>query len=365
MLAAAMHGLHLERFVKDLDIPLTFFAELEDFNAKLLQDSKIESVIPDSIALVLTQYDLYTHEKLAGKMGKTAQFWMMYTRFADLFLILQRALKSNDVNLYGYVLCEICAIFFSTNKHNYSRWMLYFALELCNLKNVKPDVYTALTNGGFSVRRTENPFSQVGVDMCLEQTINSQSKNRLKGIMQFADVSSAVNRWLLTNSMKVKLVNLLLEKADMHHVTEIGKEARPCSVKRDQGSLLQLKTAIVETLNPFDRNLPQDKLFNIKTGRQASDKVEKFLLQITQNGEEKRDAFVGECQSDPERFERAVSKVQIHNFASENFSKKNTSRKAAEIVEVKGTRDLFGRLLYLAITHGIDLAKSSAVPNSS
>ena len=41
---------------------------------------------------------------------------------------------------------------------------------------------------------------------------------------------------------------------------------------------------------------------------------------------------------------------------------KNTSRKVAEIAGVKGTRDLFRRLLYLSITHDIDLAKVLQYP---
>ena len=47
--------------------------------------------------------------------------------------------------------------------------------------------------------------------MALEQTINAEGKNRLKGIIAFADINSAVNRWQVTSSMKTQVIKSLLE----------------------------------------------------------------------------------------------------------------------------------------------------------
>ena len=80
------------------------------------------------------------------------------------------------------------------NQANYARWMTYYALELENIQNEKPRVIEYLKNGAFSVNRTGKAFSIVAVDMALEQTINAEAKKRLKGIMAFTDVNSAVNR---------------------------------------------------------------------------------------------------------------------------------------------------------------------------
>ena len=80
------------------------------------------------------------------------------------------------------------------NQAHYARWMTYYALELENIQNEKPQVIEYLKNGAFSVNRTGKAFSIVAVDMALEQTINAEAKKRLKGIMAFTDVNSAVNR---------------------------------------------------------------------------------------------------------------------------------------------------------------------------
>ena len=80
--------------------------------------------------------------------------------------------------------------------------MSLYALDLFDIKQESPAIYQMLQNGGFSVNRTGNGFAEVGVDMVLEQTINASAKNRLQGIMNFADNSTAINRWIVTASMK-------------------------------------------------------------------------------------------------------------------------------------------------------------------
>ena len=96
-------------------------------------------------------------------------------------------MKTNDFTLFGYALFQLSSIYFSTNHHNYARWITLYALELLNIAEM-------LRNGGFTINGTGGPIRNVGVDMALEQTINAEAKNRLKGIMAYADISTAVNR---------------------------------------------------------------------------------------------------------------------------------------------------------------------------
>ena len=69
-----------------------------------------------------------------------------------------------------------------------------------------------------------------------------------------------------------------------------------------------------------------------------------------------------ECQIRGDRFEEPIKKSKISNFATENFSKKNKSTQASKIQQAKGTRDIFGRLLFLAITKQIDVKRIFAYP---
>ena len=98
------------------------------------------------------------------------------------------------------------------------------------------------------MNRTGNVFAEVGIDMALEQTLNASAKNRLQGIMNFADVSVAVNRWIVTASMKAQLINAVLEKVDMKNINSENKETRNSRIERDNNDLKKLKNAITSTI---------------------------------------------------------------------------------------------------------------------
>ena len=164
---------------------------------------------------IVDQHKTFRDKTLAGRKGKTAQFWMQYCKIVDLYLLLHRSIKSNDVDMFCYTLFELCPIFFVTNHQNYARWMTYYALELVNVKNENREIMGALIKGEFWINRSGNAFAGVAVDMALEQSINAHAKNRLKGIMAYADIDSAVNRWHVTSPMRSEIYNALLDYADM------------------------------------------------------------------------------------------------------------------------------------------------------
>ena len=66
-------------------------------------------------------------------------------------------------------------------------------LEFLRLETSQPDLQKILSKGGFSVNRTGKSFGSVPVDVALEQTINTNAKSLLKGIILFAEISEAVN----------------------------------------------------------------------------------------------------------------------------------------------------------------------------
>ena len=131
------------------------------------------------------------------------------------------------------MLYQISSIFFSTNHQNYARWMTFYSLELMSLPEENSILTEMLHSGGFSVNRTGNSFSGVEIDIALQQTINVEAINRLKCIMAYADVASAVNRWLL----QTELVNSLLELVDLKHKTDGNKELQQSRMEIDKYDL--------------------------------------------------------------------------------------------------------------------------------
>ena len=161
--------------------------------------------------------------------------------------------------------------------------MTCYALELVNLKNEKPEVMEALMKGAFSINRSGNAFAGVAVgvagvaDMASEQSINAHAKNCLKGIMTYADIDSAVNRWHVTSPMRSEISNALLKYADMKSNEGGNKEVKE---QRDKEDLEKLKKLVTSTINPFQQRRPKDYLFNLKIGKQVTKVAETYLLNV-------------------------------------------------------------------------------------
>ena len=131
--------------------------------------------------------------------------------------------------------------------------------------------------------------------------------------------------------------------------------------KREQRSK-KLKSAITSTINPFKKEINKSKSFNIATGFIATEETEKYILSILNDEKVKRNSFINECVEDETRFSKPIKKEKVVNFAISNFQKKSKSQKVSKIASIRGTRNIFGRLLYLAVTNGINLEKIFEYP---
>ena len=120
-------------------------------------------------------------------------------------------------------------------------------------------------------------------------------------------------------------------------------------MKQGVRDLENICNSICEMINLFDASINKGVLFNIKTGRKASPRADHYLLSVISEGECKTDTFINKCNGDHNRFEKAITKSKIVNFATESFVKKNKSKMANEIAQLKSTCDLFAHILYLAI----------------
>ena len=85
--------------------------------------------------------------------------------------------------------------------------MSLYSIDLVNLETNQRNLQNILTEGGFSVNRIGKSFAGVPVNMALEQTISANAKSWLKGIMAFAYISTTVNQWIVSASMKNKILN--------------------------------------------------------------------------------------------------------------------------------------------------------------
>ena len=133
----------------------------------------------DTFAAGVAAYEDYTQKTRSGKHGASAQFWMVYIDYVHQYHLLERAIRTNDIDLYIHALTAINDLFFATNHVNYSRWLTKFQLDLLNVEDSHPGLRYLLDQGVFTVRRTDKAFSRCPVDLTLEQTINADAASRL------------------------------------------------------------------------------------------------------------------------------------------------------------------------------------------
>ena len=311
----------------------------------------------DVFITATTAYAKYTDETRSGTHGCTAQFWMMYVDFIHLYHNLERATRTNDIDLYIYTLTSIIDLFFATNHLNYSRWLTKFQLDLVNLEESHPGLRKILEEGAFTVRRTEHAFSRVPVDLTLEQTVNADAASRLTGIISATNSYPARLRWMITKSTRASFTSLVQEMAGLIEKNDVAAELRPARIRRDVADLKKVMKQIEDSCNPFDMNEETEsskhKLFNINTGKATSQEICESLLKIPENGKVRHQDFLNSCLVDANRFEERIPKAKLKTFSDD--SERNRKAEDKRIAELKGTRDLMGRLVILATKRNLDL----------
>jgi len=118
-------------------------------------------------------------------------------------------------------------------------------------------------------------------------------------------------------------------------------------MKTDQKQLSSIMNAVEACSNPFHGG--DDNLYNISTGKAASNETKSFLLNVIEIGARARDEFIQNCVQDPKSFERPISRQRIFTFASEGATRKKKSSDGIHVEEVKMERNLMGRLLAVAL----------------
>ena len=187
---------------------------LTSFSEYPSQDSLTGLQENEACASLLERYSTYCEKTRQGDHGKTAMFWMIYVDLVHYYLLLDRAYRTNDVDLYIFALSKICPIFFITHRPNYAT---------------------------------------------LEQTINKDAASRHTGISAFTQCVKARKRLTVTHSMRGAVVACLLDMAAITTKDEITQELKLYRIKRDNADWENLIKTLEDTMNPFQNN-PEDKL---------------------------------------------------------------------------------------------------------
>ncbi len=204
-------------------------------------------------------------------------------------------------------------------------------------------------------------FSRSPVDLVLEQSINADAASRLTGISSFSTKEGARRRWMLTQTSRRTIVNSLLTKSGMISYDSPAQELKQSRIEHDNNDLQKLVSGIETRMNPLSSDYRNDELICISTGKIVSKDIADDLLTMEKQGSAWMEQFASGGFLDSSRFEKPIPRRKVKNFADCDI-KMAVTRKDNTIRQLTCSRDLFGRLLYLATTIEIDLKKIFSFP---
>ena len=350
MLALALEILHFRRFVQEYeDRELLELAGIWKYDTREALETSLSSA---AFVQVRQAYNDFVKRTESGEMGQTAQFCLMYINYIKIYHNLERSIRENNLDEFIANLTPTIALFFSTNRTFYSRWLTMYQLDLLNAEDTHPGIRQLLDSGGFSVRRSDNDFARLPVDLTLEQIVNRDAASRLTRYTDCTNNYGARLRWAATKSARAAIVGEMKEMVGIGVSHESQAELSPSRLIRDNSGLEKIVSHIELTLNPFGAvEIPA--LVNLTTGKHASSEIAESLLGVPKVGAQLHRNFVAECSKDEARFEGTVKRNKLLIFVKNCVSNKKSD--IPKVAELKCTSQLMGRIAFAAAKQEIDL----------
>lgn len=268
---------------------------------------------------IFDHYNSYSEKTRNGEHGFTAQYLMTYIEYIENYQMFEYSIRTSNFDMYVYSAHKMCSLFFTFNHQNYARWLAKNVDDLMNIDKTHSGLGNLFENGALSVRRTPKNFCRSPVDLTLEQTINANAANKLKGISAFTNSIYARQRWVETHAARKAIITHIMGYLKLDESNENSTTDRKNNIFKNQ---VQKFIETVDTnFNPFSADLCRSKLFNLSTGKPASDDTTKFLLNSESNGFDQMLEFIQQCRVDIERFGKPIKRNVICNFASETFKR--------------------------------------------
>ena len=130
-------------------------------------------------------YNLYEEYRREAH-GPMHVFWNSYLEMVSLLLDFIRATREGNWQLHLNCIKDILPWYFAYGHINYARYLPVYLADMLALEDTHPEAHNMLSNGDFGVQRTSSHgFSQVPVDQTIEQTLNTNTKNK-GGIVGFS-----------------------------------------------------------------------------------------------------------------------------------------------------------------------------------
>ena len=98
----------------------------DELNEIAADPDSFEKSLITSCANLISRYQQFKTDIRNGKLGKTAQFWMMYIDLMELQQMVHTSVQTNDYDMHLYAWENILLYSFALNKVNYARYGTYY-----------------------------------------------------------------------------------------------------------------------------------------------------------------------------------------------------------------------------------------------
>ena len=222
-----------------------------------------------------------------------SKFYRNYMSLFETLLLFIRASREQSWGLHLYSLHSLCPYFFAFNMTNYARMTPVYLSQMFELKDKDQQTWEMMANGCFSVNKSEDPFTAIGADHCLEQ--ENRSLKVLGGIKGIANSSQAVSEYFLSAAEMGSIVGNFCEtfgieenqsrKRDEHHQLFGSKNKRIYSNTEKILRVFQTHNVNFEA---------SDSVFNILTRKVLPSKEAECFLNAKEIGKARYEQFVEE-----------------------------------------------------------------------
>ncbi|CAH1773854.1 unnamed protein product [Owenia fusiformis] len=306
----AMERLLIERFSEDESVdvinPMALFELVQTCSREHL-----DFALKDPSTLtILEKYVSYEDKVRDGHLGKTATFWMSVIDHIRLLLMLQYAVKTNNLALFHKCNGEMADLFFAFDGPNYSRYLVWLDVFLTNIDRTHPGAKELLRNGGIAVARSLIPGSLSGVDKTMAETF-----------IKFAKSTDC-------------------PKGGRH------RELERSEIKKSEEAVQRTISAILSFTNPFTLT-DKHHLYCLASGAYVSPEVEFDVLIAEAAGKAAKDAFIRDRfvnGSSEAQFFEPIKKLKLKTMEASSKTVKLTAPQG-KVIQYREQSDLAFLLL--------------------
>ena len=308
------------------------------------RDEKLQTIFDELKGLYVEKLVPFMAE--IGKTGDLASFLDCYISQVESLLHLITCARSGDWEGYLAASENQIKYLFAHDLLHYARMMPVHISEMKKLKTEDPLTWEALKNGGFTVKKSGIPFTNLFSDQNLQQHIKVLKGSG--GLCGLTQTPVALDRMLLVAPHLARFVKSFADSLPSNYPnsTKEHYQLKGDIAVRSTSNALQLKESIIAHCqgNPYTTSTP---LKSIVSSLVVSDEAKTDILQRDQKGQTEFHKFVKErlFKGSEVSMWDPMKKMKLRTFST--WMTKKRVHVSEQVYKLREERNLLQRILLI------------------